>query len=80
MKKTSSSRRARRNAEGLQPEYRFDYRKARPNRFASRYRAGSRVVVLDPDVAKVFTTPESVNGILRAVARALPPKRAAKRR
>ena len=56
------------------PEYRFDYRKARPNRFADRYRAGSRVVVLDPDVAEVFTTPESVNSVLRALLTTMPAK------
>jgi len=56
----------------LSPEYRFDYRKARPNRFAARYKAGSRVVVLDPDVAKVFRTPQSVNTVLRALVKAMP--------
>lgn len=52
--------------EDLLPEYRFDYRKARPNRFAAR------TVVLDEDVAKVFTTSESVNRALRALIEALP--------
>jgi hypothetical protein len=56
----------------LQPEYRFDYRKAKPNRFAKRYRAGSRVVVLDPDIAKIFTSTESVNAALRALLKAMP--------
>jgi hypothetical protein len=30
------------------------------------------VVVLDPDIAEVFTTPESVNNILRALIAAMP--------
>lgn len=63
---------ARRNADELRPEYRFDYRKAKPNRFAKRYRTGSRVVVLAPDVAKVFTSTESVNTALRALLKAIP--------
>jgi hypothetical protein len=57
----------------LMPEYRFDYQKAKPNRFADRQdQHGSRVVVLDEDVAQVFTTPESVNKALRALIEAMP--------
>ncbi len=54
---------------GLKREYRFDYAKARPNRFASAYKTGSRVVVLDPDVAKVFKDSSAVNTALRALKR-----------
>jgi len=56
----------------MRSEYRFDYRKARPNRFAGRSKQGRVVVVLDPDIAKVFTTPESVNNALRALIAAVP--------
>jgi hypothetical protein len=56
----------------LQPEYAFDYRQARPNRFAGRVDPGRVVVALDPDVSKVFTTPESVNTALRALIEAMP--------
>jgi hypothetical protein len=31
------------------------------------------VVVLEPDIAQVFTTPESVKAILRALIENLPP-------
>jgi hypothetical protein len=58
-------------SDDLRPEYRLDYRKARPNRFAGRTRE-NRVVVLDPDIAQVFTTPESVNNILRALIHTMP--------
>jgi hypothetical protein len=54
------------------PEYRFDYRKARPNRFAKQFKRGSRAVVLDPDVAAVFSTPDSVNTVLRALINSMP--------
>ena len=64
----------RKETNDLKSEYRFDYRKARPNRFATRYKVGSRVVVLDPDVAAVFTTPESVNAVLRALLETMPQK------
>jgi hypothetical protein len=60
--------------DDLLPEYRFDYRKARPNRFAARVKPGSRVVLLDPDVADVFETPESVNAALRALIEIMPRK------
>jgi hypothetical protein len=55
------------------PEYRFDYRKALPNRFAGRIDHRQVVVMLDPDIAKVFTTPESVNTVLRALIATMPP-------
>ncbi|ELR98992.1 hypothetical protein [Gloeocapsa sp. PCC 73106] len=57
----------------LLAEYNFDYQKAKPNRFAG---GGGRqllkVVVLDEDVAQVFTTPESVNQVLRALIETMP--------
>ena len=57
----------------LLPEYRFDYAQAKPNRFAkSGEISGKRVVVLDEDVAQVFTTPESVNKVLRALIASMP--------
>jgi hypothetical protein len=74
MKKTSAPK----TIKDLQAEYRFDYGQARPNRFAGQLEATPVVVVLDPDVAEVFTTPESVNAALRALIGAVP--RPAKRR
>jgi hypothetical protein len=56
----------------MRQEYRFDYRKSRPNRFASLMKGGTVAVVLDPDVASVFRSPESVNSLLRSVITALP--------
>ena len=70
MKKTSRGRRSQR--EEVRREYRFDYRKSRPNRFASLMREGTVAIVLDPDVASVFRSPKSVNSLLRSVIRALP--------
>ena len=55
-----------------EPEYKFDYSKARPNRFAERVAKDSVVVVLDPDVAEVFKTPEAVNEVLRALITTMP--------
>jgi hypothetical protein len=56
----------------MRPEYRFDYRKARPNRFAPRVKARAVAIVLDPDVASVFGSSASVNALLRSVISAMP--------
>lgn len=68
--KTTSAARASngkaRPESDLAPEYRFDYKKSRPNRFAGRVRRESIVVVLDEDAAAVFRDPERVNALLRA--------------
>ncbi len=56
----------------MRREYRFDYRKARPNRFAALMKGKTVAVVLDPDVASVFRSSESVNALLRSVISALP--------
>jgi hypothetical protein len=74
MKKTRTAKTPRQDDEDLLPEYRFDYSKARPNRFAARIQQGSRVVVIDPDVAEVFDNPESVNAVLRALIETMPGK------
>lgn len=56
----------------LLPEYRFDYTKAKPNRFAAAANAEPTTVILDPDVAEVFTSAEAVNKALRAIIEAYP--------
>jgi len=58
--------------DGMRREYRFNYRKARSNRFAGRFKAGAVAVVLDPDVASVFGSSNSVNRLLRSVIAAMP--------
>ena len=72
MKKPSSRRPRRSAAVDMRVEYRFDYRKARPNRFAAQMKGSTVAVVLDPDVASVFQTSEAVNSLLRSVISALP--------
>jgi hypothetical protein len=58
-------------ADELREHYDFDYSKAKPNRFAQRFSEESIAVVLDPDVAAVFTTSETVNQALRVLITAL---------
>jgi hypothetical protein len=55
----------------LLPEYEFDYSQAKPNRFA-RKPEDSLEVVIDADVAKVFSTAEAVNHALRSLIAAMP--------
>lgn len=72
MKATSEVQPQHPDGDDLLPEYSFDYSKARPNRFAAKLEPGSRIVILDPDVAEVFTTPEVVNRVLRALIATMP--------
>ncbi len=58
--------------EDLSDEYRFDYQTAKPNRFAVAHSEPTKIIVLDEDVARVFTTSEAVNKILRALIQSMP--------
>ena len=60
-------------ADEMLAEYDFDYTRARPNRFQASHLLGGRMIVLEPDVAQVFTTAESVNAVLRALMTTMPP-------
>lgn len=79
MKRTSKESRARERVGEMRPEYRLDYRRSRANRFASAFGAGTVTVTLDPDVAVVFDSAESVNKLLRSVIAAMPDRKKAAR-
>jgi hypothetical protein len=53
----------------LRPEY--DLKKllkgAMRGKYAAQYRAGTNLVLLDPDVAKIFSNEKAVNDALRLV-------------
>jgi len=68
MKKTRSKGNGFRgvHADEILPEY--DFSRAARNKYASRYAAGSVVVVLEPDVAAAFPNSTSANEALRAIA------------
>lgn len=59
-------------ADDLRAEYDLDYARSRPNRFASEMSGTVVAVTLEPDVAAVFDTSESVNRALRSVISDLP--------
>jgi hypothetical protein len=74
MKKTPNTRSRTKRNDDMLPEYDFDYSKAKPNRFAGRIAKDQTVVLLDPELSKVFPDSESVNTALRAIIAALPKK------
>jgi hypothetical protein len=74
MKRTSATKVRKSQSDDMRAEYRFNYRRARTNRFAARMGEVPLVVLVDPDIAEVFTTPKSVNRALRALIRTLPRK------
>lgn len=59
----STKKKARRKRQDdMLPEY--DFSKGVRGKYEKRYAEGSNVVVLSPDMAKVFPTSESVNEAL----------------
>lgn len=67
MKKMLVRKRRQAKQKELSSEYRFDYSKSKPNRFAERMSGGVIAVVLEPDVAAVFRSSKTVNALLRSV-------------
>ena len=46
----------------------YDFSKGVRGKYAKRYARGTNVVILDPDVAKMFPDSESVNHALHSLA------------
>lgn len=72
MKRDKNDTKSNVRAAGIRKEYKIDYRKSRPNRFANIAQEEPLVVMVDSDVAEVFQTSEAVNQGLRALIAALP--------
>jgi hypothetical protein len=66
----SDSKQDETTQDELLPEYNFDYKKSKPNRFA--FKENQQVIILDPDVAAHFQDSESVNRVLRALITTMP--------
>jgi hypothetical protein len=77
MKKTKRKVRKASRRDDLRPEY--DFRGGVRGKYAARYREGTNLVLLDPDVAAAFGTAESVNRALRALLEVVPARRRAGR-
>ena len=72
MKKTSNHKKRGNRHDRMQKEYRFDYRRAKRNRFSREMSKNAVAVVLEPDVAAVFKSSDAVNALLRSVIAAMP--------
>jgi len=70
MKKTLVRKREQAKQE-LRSEYRFDYRKSKPNRFAAKMSEDAIAVVLEPDIAAIFKSSKTVNALLRSIVSAM---------
>jgi hypothetical protein len=46
----------------------YDFSKGVRGKYAAKYKAGANIVLLDPDVAKIFKSPKSVNEALRSLS------------
>ena len=59
-------------SDELKAEYQFDYRQAKPNRFANGMQKGGRLIVLEPEVAATFQESDAVDAVLRALLHTMP--------
>lgn len=48
----------------------YDFSQGVRGKYYKRYQAGSNIIVLDPEIAAIFTSSESVNEALRSLIRA----------
>ena len=76
--KTTKKAKVSRLADDMPAHIEFDYSKAKPNRFANRKKE-QMVVALDSDITRVFRTPEEVTNALRALIKAYPLPKSARR-
>ena len=52
----------------------YDFSQGVRGKYYDRYREGTNVILLDPDVASVFKDQKQINDILRALIPTLKPK------
>jgi len=53
--------------DDLRPEYDFSQMKGVRGKYVSRYREGTNLVLLDPDIAAAFPDAKAVNDALRSL-------------
>jgi len=70
--KTTRKASGKKGSSDQRAEYRFDYSRAKANRFAKRAKGAVVAVLLEPDVAAVFKSSESVNSVLRSILSVVP--------
>lgn len=72
MKRMSANKKNATLRGTMRKEYRFDYSRAKPNRFAREMPEGVVAIILEPDVAAKFRSSKAVNALLRSVIAAMP--------
>ena len=72
MRKTSPAKKRRTVTNTMRKEYRFDYTRAKPNRFAGKFARDSVAVILEPDVAARFKSSKTVNAASRSFLSTMP--------
>ena len=76
MRKTSAAKKRQKTITNtMRKKYRFDYSRAKPNRFAGKFANDSVAVILEPDVAARFKSSKTVNAALRSLFSAMPDAR-----
>jgi hypothetical protein len=65
--KKQTRKRSTEDIDTMRSEY--DFSKGVRGKHAAKYAEGTNVVVLEPDVAREFRTPEQVNETLRAISK-----------
>jgi len=63
--KGNSMKRMRKDPEMLEE---YDFSRGVQGKYAKRYAEGTNVIVIEPDVAKIFPDHDSVNQALRSLA------------
>jgi hypothetical protein len=62
-------RNAKANTDDLEMKAEYDFSGGVRGKYAKKFARGTNIVVLDPDVAKVFKDSKEVNEILRTLTR-----------
>jgi len=60
---------AKRDLKGDQMRAEYDFSKGVRGKYAKLFAKGTNIIVLDPDVAKVFKNSKEVNSILRTLTK-----------
>lgn len=67
MEKEDLMKKADEEDDDLRPEYDFSQMKGVRGKYVSRYREGTNLVLLDPDIAAAFPDAKAVNDALRSL-------------
>lgn len=67
MEKEDHMKKPEEEEDDLRPEYDFSQMKGVRGKYVSRYREGTNLVLLDPDIAAAFPDAKAVNDALRSL-------------